>query len=46
MANDAMSISIDEMRFTTIKGWKKRSCAVAIAADNLGNVDVTKPRLQ
>ncbi len=38
-----MSISIDEMRFTTIKGWKKRLYAVAIAADNLGKVVVTEP---
>ena len=43
MANDAMSLAVDEMRFTSPKGFKKRFYAVGIVADNLGKVVVTEP---
>ena len=43
MANDAMLLSVDEMRFTSPKGFKRRFYAVGIVADNLGKVVVTEP---
>ena len=43
MANDAMLLAVDEMRFTALKGFKKRFYAVGIVADNLGKVVVSEP---
>ena len=43
MANDAVLLAVDEMRFTALKGFKKRFYAVGIVADNLGKVVVSEP---
>jgi hypothetical protein len=43
MANDAMLLSVDEIRFTSPKGFRRRFYAVGIVADNLGKVVVTEP---
>ena len=43
MANDAMLLSVDEIRFTSNDGFRKRFYLVGIVADNLGKVVVTEP---
>lgn len=43
MANDAMLISVDRIRFTWPRSKKMRVYAVGIAADNRGKVIVTEP---
>ena len=43
MANDAMLLSVDEIRFTSKDGFRKRFYLIGIVADNLGKVVVTEP---
>ena len=43
MANDAMIIAVDQIRFTYLKKKKMRVYAVGIAADNRGKILVTEP---
>lgn len=43
MANDAMLIGVNQIRFTYLRAKKMRVYAVGIAADNTGKVLVTEP---
>ena len=44
MPNDAISISVDKIKFKWPGGKKMRVYAVAVVADNLGKVMITEPR--
>jgi hypothetical protein len=43
MANDAMLLAVDQIRFTYLRAKKMRVYAIGIAADNTGKVLVTEP---
>ena len=43
MANDAMLLTVDAIRFTSQQGFQKRFYVVGIVADNFGKVVLTEP---
>ena len=43
MANDAMLLTVDAIRFTSPKGFQKRFYVVGIVADNFGKFVLTDP---